>query len=193
MSYIWTWWTKRPSYFECDLCYIAAYCEMLKNYQSYTENFQTQTFWYECGINEIACCQKFSFFLMQFVRYGILMIIAGISVDLYGNDTNNESDYNIKNYEYFSILFLLIGKIVLQIGYFSAPKYDEYKHSIYIMESTFGSNVAWIIISYLGYQKDGIIISHLEYQKGGMWTSVVDNDGEYGDADIVELQPLTTT
>ena len=98
-------------------------------------------------------CKSCGYFGVQFMRYGVYFIIAGISVNIYGNE-DNKSDYNIKSYEYYAILILYLCKLILQIAYLNGPKYDSNKHIKNILKEKFGYNVASIIIDFLFLNKE---------------------------------------
>eukprot|EP01084_Bolivina_argentea_P272126 463236_1 len=114
--------------------------------KSFAEQYENRTMWIPCAALCFDECNLLGHLIVYLYRYLIYVILAWITVLLYGKDNN---DYSIKWYEFYMILILILIKSGIQIGYTYSPKYKVHDEIKAILQEKFGEQISHIIRVYL--------------------------------------------
>eukprot|EP01084_Bolivina_argentea_P198559 339973_1 len=151
------WWVS------CNICETSCV-----DYKQSIKQYERRQFWINEKENSESNCDGclltgvyvWWYIVVQFIWYGIVTALVLIFVLLYGH---YDSDYVIKSYEFYTVLVLILSRIVLELWYTYGRKYDpehETSKRIHdILNAKFGSDVTYIIEMHLPLYHDPLLCS----------------------------------
>eukprot|EP01083_Nonionella_stella_P049883 132863_1 len=113
-----------------------------------------------CDLKVLIGVSIWSYIGVQCICFGIVTLMVGIFVSVVGH---YDSDYVIKPYELYSVLALIVSRILLELWYTYGRTYDPTHESSkrihHVLNAKFGSHISYIIKMYLPLYRDEVLCS----------------------------------